>query len=75
MPWTASVPALENLALAQEIETLPISTGAIEHTKQLDLIHRDPFDRIIAASAVAAGMRLVSSDAHMDHFVVDRIWE
>jgi len=75
MPWTASVPALEHLALSQDIVTLPITPDAIEHTKQLSLDHKDPFDRIIAASAVVTGLRLISSDAAMDVFVDDRIWE
>lgn len=74
MPWTASVPTLEHLALAEDIVTLPITTDAIEHTKQLSLDHRNPFDRIIAASAITSGMRLVSSDRQMDVFVKDRLW-
>lgn len=74
IPWKSSVQALEHLALDQEMMTMPITVDAIEHTKSLTMDHRDPFDRIIAAAAVTAGMRLVSSDAAMDHFVADRIW-
>lgn len=73
-PWKSSVQALERLAHDQVILTLPVTTDAIEHTKSLPMDHRDPFDRIIAASAVTAGLRLVSSDAAMDVFVVDRLW-
>jgi len=74
MPWKSSVQALEHLAVDQEMLTLGITTDAVEHTKLLPLDHKDPFDRIIAAAAVTAGMRLVSSDAAMDYFTVDRIW-
>ena len=74
LPWVASVPALEHLAIAEQIDTLSITTDAIEQTKQFALDHRDPFDRMIAACAVTYGMRLVSSDAQMDLFVRDRLW-
>lgn len=36
--------------------------------------HRDPFDRMIAALALAEDMPLISSDAQLDTFGVRRIW-
>lgn len=74
MPWTASVAALEHLATDQQIYTTPLTIDAVEHTKQLAQDHKDPFDRIIAATAVTTGLRLISSDSQMDLFVNDRIW-
>jgi len=74
MPWTGSVPTLEHLALSQDIFTLPVTTDAVEQTKQLAPDHKDPFDRMIAASAITSGLRLVSCDAVMDLFVGDRLW-
>lgn len=36
--------------------------------------HRDPFDRIIAAHAVALDIPVISKDAKLDQFGVRRIW-
>ena len=36
--------------------------------------HRDPFDRMIAAQALAMDIPVVSSDAKLDSFGVRRIW-
>jgi PIN domain nuclease of toxin-antitoxin system len=36
--------------------------------------HRDPFDRLIVAQAMAEGMSVVSSDSIIDAYGVPRIW-
>ena len=36
--------------------------------------HRDPFDRMLAAQALAENLTLVSSDKTFDQFGVTRIW-
>jgi len=36
--------------------------------------HRDPFDRILVAQATQERMSVVSSDAHLDSYGVERIW-
>jgi len=36
--------------------------------------HRDPFDRILAAHAIALDIPIVSNDAKLDLFPVRRIW-
>jgi PIN domain nuclease of toxin-antitoxin system len=36
--------------------------------------HRDPFDRIIAAQALALDIDIISKDAKLDQFGVRRIW-
>jgi PIN domain nuclease of toxin-antitoxin system len=36
--------------------------------------HRDPFDRLIAAHAVAEDIPVISADAKLDVFKVRRIW-
>jgi len=36
--------------------------------------HRDPFDRILAAHAIALDIPIVSTDAKLDLFGVRRIW-
>lgn len=36
--------------------------------------HRDPFDRVLAAQALADDIPILSSDARLDSFGVQRIW-
>ena len=36
--------------------------------------HRDPFDRVIVAQALAEGMSVVSADSILDAYGVTRIW-
>ena len=36
--------------------------------------HKDPFDRMLAAQALTEGLVLVSSDAALDQFGVQRLW-
>jgi PIN domain nuclease of toxin-antitoxin system len=36
--------------------------------------HRDPFDRMIAAQALAGDLPILSSDSELDVFSVRRIW-
>ena len=41
---------------------------------QLPLHHRDPFDRILIASAIAENFHLVSADKQFRRYDVDLIW-
>lgn len=45
-----------------EIETIPIGTEHALLGGGLDWVHRDPFDRVIAATAMVEGLVLVSDD-------------
>lgn len=45
-----------------DVAILPIQTNHIWTLKQLPLHHRDPFDRIMIAQAIAEGMIMVSAD-------------
>ncbi len=59
------------------IEVLPISS---EHVLELERLprppngHADPFDRMIVAQAIADGLELVSADAKLDAYGVERTW-
>ncbi len=53
---------------------LDISLPHIYHTQQLELIHRDPFDRIIAAQALVEDIQLISSEEIFDSYNVKRLW-
>ncbi len=53
---------------------LPITLAQAERAGALPGEHRDPFDRLLIAQALMERMRLVSVDAQMDAFGVDRLW-
>lgn len=52
---------------------------ALEHALKVhDLrdhpAHKDPFDRLLVAQALAEGMALVSKDRALDHYGIERVW-
>ena len=73
-PWSGSIQALERLALEQEIITMPITADSIERTKRLSKDHNDPFDRIIAATALSEELIIASADSRLDVFLHNRLW-
>jgi PIN domain nuclease of toxin-antitoxin system len=55
-------------------ETLPIT---LDHAVRAGLLpgpHRDPFDRMLIAQAVAENIPVISSDVALDSYAVRRIW-
>jgi PIN domain nuclease of toxin-antitoxin system len=55
-------------------ELLPISLIHATMVEGLPLHHRDPFDRLLIAQAMAEGISLVSNDAMFDVYGVSRSW-
>jgi len=66
--------SLQTGAEADEIVTAPISIQAVNFLLQLPHHHRDPFDRLIAATALTTGGTLVSADPLFDAYGVTRLW-
>ena len=56
------------------IELLPIRTNHIITSEQLALIHRDPFDRLLVATAIIEQMGLISCDVNIKLYPVNSIW-
>ena len=55
---------------------LPLELSYLEKTKQLPLIHRDPFDRIIMATAIEEHYTLITCDSNiMKYDEVKCLWE
>ncbi len=53
---------------------LPIGVENALRAGRLIGEHRDPFDRMIAAQALAADIPVLSSDSKLDSFGIRRIW-
>jgi len=60
--------------LAADIHLLPLEPGHLEPLTTLPLHHKDPFDRLLAATALVEGLTLVSSDSTFDSYGASRIW-
>ena len=57
--------ALEDLCKTEEIQILPLELAYFERIKTLPPIHRDPFDRIIIASAIEEDLIILTSDGEI----------
>ena len=58
------------------IKTVPIDAGIAWASGQLPALHRDPFDRIIIATAMAHGMTILTKDRTIPTYPkVKAVWE
>jgi PIN domain nuclease of toxin-antitoxin system len=53
---------------------LPIEAAHALRAGRLPGDHRDPFDRMIAAQALAEDIPVLSNDSQLDSFSITRIW-
>ena len=68
--------ALEELCKAEDIKILPLELAYFERIKKLPLIHRDPFDRIIIATAIEEELTLLTSDSEIVKYEgVKTLWQ
>ncbi len=59
---------------ANSFGILGISVEHAELVSRLPFLHRDPFDRLLAAQALTEKIPLVSRDAAFDAYGVARMW-
>jgi len=53
---------------------LPITEQHVKQVESLPLLHRDPFDRILIASAMTENMCLITADANIRLYNVNGLW-
>ena len=59
---------------SQGFTELPISIRDGQAAGGLPAVHKDPFDRVLIAQAVTAGMEIVSNEALFDAYAIPRLW-
>jgi PIN domain nuclease of toxin-antitoxin system len=59
---------------ANRVQLWAIEARHAEALSTLPLHHRDPFDRLIAATALVEGLTLVSADLLFDLYGLSRVW-
>jgi len=52
----------------------PVAPHHIEALEALPFIHRDPFDRLLVATAKADGMTILTKDDNISRYDVPRVW-
>lgn len=74
LPLPGSILRLESIIQAQDIAITPITARAIHQMMQMPMHHKDPFDRLTAATALTFGLTLLSANTAFDAYGVHRVW-
>lgn len=62
----------QDIRVAQHLPDAVLALSALPFPA---VAHKDPFDRVIAATVIAdPNYRLISADAIFDHYGITRIW-
>jgi PIN domain nuclease of toxin-antitoxin system len=64
----------ESMISGQGFQELAISVRHARIAGELNIAHKDPFDRLLIAQAQVEDMRLVSNETLFDSFSVQRLW-
>lgn len=64
----------EAIVASQGFSELPITVHHARLAGEMNIEHRDPFDRFLIAQAQVENMVLVSNEALFDTFAVQRLW-
>jgi PIN domain nuclease of toxin-antitoxin system len=76
--WPEMAPhaaGLVDRARADGFDLIPLSPAMARDASLLDWDHRDPFDRLLAATARGEGLVMVSPDAAFDGIGLARVWD
>ncbi len=65
---------IEQQIIRNGIKLLPITINHISVVATLPLHHRDPFDRILIAQALAENILTLSADKIFDLYPIRRLW-
>ena len=65
---------IEEQLRLQDIEVVPLQRQVLYRAGSLPLIHKDPFDRVIAAEALHRDLRLLSPDAPFERCGCAVLW-
>ena len=74
LPFTSFTEFYNFSILKSKVIVLDLTKEDIAKTLELDLVHRDPFDRLIIAIALQNNIPVISSDDLFDKYPVKRIW-
>jgi PIN domain nuclease of toxin-antitoxin system len=61
-------------AETNDIVILPISHSCLTVLETLPMHHRDPFDRLLIATALTEQLTFISADENITHYNISHIW-
>jgi PIN domain nuclease of toxin-antitoxin system len=56
------------------VQILPVTLDHVLRVENLELHHRDPFDRLLIAQSMKEGWPIVTADPWFSHYPVEVIW-
>ena len=56
------------------IESLPLNSSYLKFVEKLPFFHRDPFDRLLVATAKAEDMIILTADENIQKYDVNWVW-
>jgi len=56
------------------VTLLPVAQMHIQIVEKLPFIHRDPFDRLLVATAIAEGLTILTVDENIHSYDVKTVW-
>jgi PIN domain nuclease of toxin-antitoxin system len=65
---------LESRAIQEGLSAIPLTSDIISQVMVLPWHHKDPFDRIIVATAMSTGMVLLSKDRLLSSYGINVRW-
>lgn len=68
------VPRFRGLLIKDRFRVLPITIVHALHAGSYETVHRDPFDRVLAAQAELEGLILVTRDPAFADFPCETLW-
>jgi len=74
MNFTGKIPKFVELVEENNITIIPIETYYLPILNILPSIHRDPFDRMLIATAMVENMTLISADKDIARYNVPLVW-
>jgi PIN domain nuclease of toxin-antitoxin system len=74
MGFTGKSAGFIRLAEEDAFTILPIKGSHLTALETLPMIHRDPFDRLLIAAALAEDMTLITDDGNIARYDVPHIW-
>ena len=68
------IDAFYRIADSSNLTIIGVEKSYLEVVENLDFIHKDPFDRLIIATAKAQEMAIITIDENIQKYDVDWIW-
>lgn len=72
--YPRTIPQIARFCEEANFRLLDISPGCLERIKMLPVIHNDPFDRLLVATAQIGDMAIVTCDSMIPRYPVRIVW-